>query len=186
MINLYETTGKISYLNEAKDTMQKTWELFYDKNNKILQKNPINTNDLFVPPSDINDHNMPNGNSIFLINSKKLEIITGEEKWKNICKEMSQSFHSFLNIQATQMISYLKNLDMCEGINAIRSNKIVLEWTVLNYNYPIIPNSAVENENDTPNLISYNLPKGTYIITLMDEIKCSKENYKVFDITSNE
>ena len=75
---------------------------------------------------------------------------------------------------------------MCEGINAIRSNKIVLEWTVLNYNYPIIPNSAVENENDTPNLISYNLPKGTYIITLMDEIKCSKENYKVFDITSNE
>ena len=116
MINLYETTGKISYLNEAKDTMQKTWELFYDKNNKILQKNPINTNDLFVPPSDINDHNMPNGNSIFLINSKKLEIITGEEKWKNICKEMSQSFHSFLNIQATQMISYLKNLDMCEEL----------------------------------------------------------------------
>ena len=116
MISLYETTGKINYLDDAKKTMQKTWDLFYDKNNKILQKNPIRENDLFVPPSDINDHNIPNGNSIFLINAKKLEIITNESKWKNICKELSQSFHSFLNSQSTQMISYLKNLDICEEL----------------------------------------------------------------------
>ena len=95
-------------------------------------------------------------------------------------------FSLILASKAGTLIENSKNLDMCEGINAIRSNKIVREWTVLNYNYPIIPNSAVNNKNDTPNLISYNLPKGTYIITLMDEIKCSKENYKVFDITSNE
>ncbi len=114
MINLYETSGKINYLNEAKEIMEKAWDLFYDKKNKILQKNPIVENDLFVPPSDINDHNIPNGNSIFLMNAKKLEVITGEDKWKNICKELSQSFHSFLNLQATQMISYLKNLDLCE------------------------------------------------------------------------
>ena len=30
MINLYETTGKISYLNDAIKTMNKTWDLFYD------------------------------------------------------------------------------------------------------------------------------------------------------------
>ena len=64
--------------------MQKIWlrklgNLFYDKKNKILQKNLIEKNDLFVPPSDVNDSNIPNGNSIFLLNCKKLEVITGEE-----------------------------------------------------------------------------------------------------------
>ena len=98
---------------------QKTWNLFYDENNKILQKNLIKKNDLFVPPSDINDSNIPNGNSIFLLNCKKLEVITGETKWQNMSKELTQSFHSFLNLQSTQMVSYIKNLDMCEEFTDI-------------------------------------------------------------------
>ena len=114
LINLYETTGESNYLEDAKKTMQQAWDLFFDKNNKILQKNPIKDNDLFASPSDINDHNIPNGNSIFLINSKKLEVITGEEKWKKMNKELIQNFHSFLNLNSPQMLSYVKNLDMCE------------------------------------------------------------------------
>ena len=74
IINFYEITGEAIYLNSAKDLAQKTWDLFYDKNNKILQKNLIEKNDLFVPPSDVNDSNIPNGNSIFLLNTKKLEV----------------------------------------------------------------------------------------------------------------
>ena len=116
MINFYEITGKITYLNSAKDMAQKTWDLFYDKNNKILQKNLIEKNDLFVPPSDVNDSNIPNGNSIFLLNCKKLEIITNEKKWQNMTDELTKSFHSFLNLQSTQMVSYIKNLDMCEEL----------------------------------------------------------------------
>ncbi len=116
MIDLYEVTGKNTFLDDAKNTMQKTWDLFYDKNNKILQKNPINKNDLFVPPLDISDHNVPNGNSIFLINCKKLEIITNENKWKDMSKELIESLHSYLNLQASQMVSYIKNLDLCEEI----------------------------------------------------------------------
>ena len=114
MINFYEVTGKIDYLDDAKKVVQQTWNLFYDKKNKILQKNPIKQNDLFVPPLDINDSNVPNGNSIFLLNCKKLEVITNDAKWQNMVKELTQSFHSFLNLQATQMASYIKNLDVCE------------------------------------------------------------------------
>ena len=116
MINLYETTGKISYLDDAIKTMDKTWKLFYDNKNKILQKNPIEQNDLFVPPSDINDHNIPNGNSIFLMNSKKLEVITGDKKWKEINKELIQSFHSFLNLHSSQMVSYIKTINICDEL----------------------------------------------------------------------
>ena len=118
MINLYETTGESSYLNDAKKIVQKTWDLFYDKDNKILQKNPINKNDLFVPPLDINDSNVPNGNSIFLLNCKKLEVITDEIKWQSMTKDLMQSFHSFINLQSTQMFSYIKNLDICEELTS--------------------------------------------------------------------
>ena len=114
MINLYETTGEIIYLDDAKKIANQTWDLFYDKENKILQKNPIKQNDLFVPPLDINDSNIPNGNSVFLLNCKKLELITGDTKWQDMAKELIQSFHSFLNLRSTQMVSYIKNLDMCE------------------------------------------------------------------------
>jgi len=116
MINFYETTGEINYLDDAKKIVQQTWDLFYDKENKILQKNPIKQNDLFVPPLDINDSNIPNGNSVFLLNCKKLEVITNDTKWQGMAKELIQSFHSFLNLKSTQMVSYIKNLDMCEEL----------------------------------------------------------------------
>jgi len=116
MINFYETTGEINYLDDAKQIVQQTWDLFYDKENKILQKNPIKQNDLFVPPLDINDSNIPNGNSVFLLNCKKLEAITNDTKWQGMAKELIQSFHSFLNSKSTQMVSYIKNLDMCEEL----------------------------------------------------------------------
>jgi len=116
MINFYETTGEINYLDDAKKIVQQTWDLFYDKENKILQKNPIKQNDLFVPPLDINDSNIPNGNSVFLLNCKKLEAITNDTKWQGMAKELIQSFHSLLNLKSTQMVSYIKNLDMCEEL----------------------------------------------------------------------
>ena len=116
MINFYEITGEISFLSEAKEKMQKTWDLFYDKNNKILQKNPIKENDLFVSPIDLNDHNIPNGNSIFLLNCKKLEAITGDQNWQNMVSELTKSFHSFLNVNSSQMVSFIKNLDICNEL----------------------------------------------------------------------
>ena len=116
MINFYETTGEVNYLDDAKKIVQQTWDLFYDKENKILQKNPIKQNDLFVPPLDINDSNIPNGNSVFLLNCKKLEAITNDTKWQGMAKELTRSFHSFLNLKSTQMTSYIKNLDMCEEL----------------------------------------------------------------------
>jgi len=116
IITLYETTGEINYLKDAKKIAQQTWDLFYDKENKILQKNPIKQNDLFVPPLDINDNNKPNGNSVFLLCCKKLEAITNDTKWQGMAKELTQSFHSFLNLKSMQMVSYIKNLDMCEEL----------------------------------------------------------------------
>jgi len=75
--------------------------------------------------------------------------------------------------------------DFCEGVTAYRNGKAVKDWTPINYNYSMMPESQVENQNDHPNLISYNFPVGTYLIMLMDPKSCSKENYVVFDVKRN-
>jgi len=139
MINFYEITGEDTFLDNAKNLTQKTWELFYDEKNKILQKNPIKKNDLFVPPLDINDSNIPNGNSIFLLNCKKLGVITDESNWSNMANELIKSFHSYLNLRSTQMVSYIKNLDMCDELvtftffGDVDKNKELQKYVKKNY-----------------------------------------------------
>ncbi len=183
MINFYETTGEINYLNSAEKMAGKTWDLFYDKNNKILQKNLIDKNDLFVPPSDVNDSNIPNGNSIFLLNCKKLSVITGDSKWESITKELTKSFHSFLNLQSTQMVSYIKNLDMCEELQSfsffgdINKNKELHKYVKKNY----LKSSTLIYKNDSKEnylIICKNQTCSNKIKTL-EELKAVVKNYAI-------
>jgi len=183
MINFYETTGEINYLDDAKKIVRQTWDLFYDKENKILQKNPIKQNDLFVPPLDINDSNIPNGNSVFLLNCKKLEAITNDTKWQGMAKELIQSFHSFLNLKSTQMVSYIKNLDMCEELTTftffgdIKKIKELQQFVKKNY----LKSSTLIYKED---------PKENYLVVCknqtcsnkiksIDELKSIVKNYAI-------
>ncbi len=169
MINFYETTGEINYLDDAKKIVQQTWDLFYDKKNKILQKNPIKQNDLFVPPLDINDGNIPNGNSVFLLNCKKLEVITNDTKWQGMAKELIQSFHSFLNLKSTQMTSYIKNLDMCEELTTftffgdIKKIKELQQFVKKNY---LKSSTLIYKEN----------PKENYLVVCKNQTCSNKIN----------
>ena len=59
------------------------------------------------------------GISIFLLNCKKLEAITNDSKWRGMAKKLIQSFHSFLNLKSTQMVSYIKNFRHVRRINNV-------------------------------------------------------------------
>ncbi len=176
MINFYESTGEINYLDDAKKIIQQTWDLFYDEKNKILQKNPIEENDLFVPPLDINDNNIPNGNSIFLLNCKKLEAITNDNKWQSMAKELIQSFHSFLNLQSTQMVSYIKNLDICEELTTftffgdVKKIKELQKFVKKNY----LKSSTLIYKND---------PKESYLIVCKNQT-CSNKIKNIEELKS--
>jgi len=183
MINFYETTGEINYLDDAKKIVQQTWDLFYDKENKILQKNPIKQNDLFVPPLDINDSNIPNGNSVFLLNCKKLEAITNDTKWQGMAKELIQSFHSFLNLKSTQMVSYIKNLDMCEELTTftffgdIKKIKELQQFVKKNY---LKSSTLIYKEDPKENylVVCKNQTCSNKIKTI-DELKSVVKNYAI-------
>ena len=78
LITLYELENDTESLNICQELMLKAWDLFYNDEYKLLQKNIVKNNDLFVNPIDISDNNIPNGNSVYLMVCNKLKNITGK------------------------------------------------------------------------------------------------------------
>ena len=114
LITLYELNHDKDALKNCKITMRETWNLFYNDEHKLLQKNPKLNNDLFVNPIDIFDVNIPNGNSIFLLVCNKLKNVTNDKYWDEKIDLLSKSCNSYISYNFSQMFSYLKILDICE------------------------------------------------------------------------
>ena len=129
LLSNYEFTKNQSSLEKCRKLMEEAWKSFFNSDEGILQKNKIQSNDLFVEPIDLNDNNIPNGNSIYLLITNKLNSITPDNKWNERINILSKSFHSHLNSNFAQMFSYIKILDICENnitvtINSKNSNTI--------------------------------------------------------------
>jgi len=103
-LDLYDQTLKPNYLFKAKELCKKTIEFFYIKKKSIFQKNMVDTNDLFHKPIDISDGNIPNGNSVMLLNFTRL-------KMKNEAIELSNSLNGYLNNYKSLMASALKSIN---------------------------------------------------------------------------
>ncbi len=114
LITLYEINNDKISLEKCVKTMEEVWNLFFNEENKLLQKNILKSNDLFVQPLDIADNNIPNGNSIYLLICNKLINITNNKLWSKKLDILSKSYHTFINYNFSQMFSYLKILDICE------------------------------------------------------------------------
>ena len=114
LLTMYEFKNDKSSLIKCESLMNEAWNGFFNTNDKILQKNKVQFNDLFVEPVDLNDNNIPNGNSIYLFICNKLFNILGDKKWNEKINTLSKSFHSHINSNFSQMFSYIKILDICE------------------------------------------------------------------------
>ena len=114
LITLYELNHDKAALKNCEIIMRETWNLFYNDEHKLLQKNPKLNNDLFVNPIDIFDVNIPNGNSIFLLVCNKLKNVTNDKYWDEKIDLLSKSCNSYISYNFSQMFSYLKILDICE------------------------------------------------------------------------
>jgi len=114
MITLYEVDGDEQALGKSMTIMKEVWEIFYNKDTQLLQKNIIQRNDLFVNPIDLNDSNIPNGNSVYLNLCNKLYTITNDKIWMEKVNILKKSFHQVLNSFYSQMFSFIKTLDLCD------------------------------------------------------------------------
>ena len=115
LVTLYEVNGDEKSLEKAINTMKEIWEIFYNKDTQLLQKNKIKDNDLFVSPIDLNDSNIPNGNSVYLNLCNKVYTITNDKFWFDKVEILKKSFHQVLNSFFSQMFSFIKVLDLCEN-----------------------------------------------------------------------
>ena len=113
LMTMYEIESDKKYLDKLIKIMNEVWEMFYDEKSKLLQKNQIKDNDLFVSPIDLNDNNIPNGNSIYLDICNKLYSITNDRLWLDKSEVLKKSFHQILNSNFSQMFSFIKILDIC-------------------------------------------------------------------------
>ena len=114
LITLYEVDGDEKALEKSTTIMKEIWEIFYNKDTQLLQKNIIQKNDLFVSPVDLNDSNIPNGNSVYLNLCNKLYTITNDKFWMEKVNILKKSFHQVLNSFYSQMFSFIKTLDLCD------------------------------------------------------------------------
>ena len=125
LITMYEINNDKASLDKCEKKMEECWQLFFNKENNLLQKNILKSNDLFVQPIDIGDSNVPNGNSIYLLICSKLKNITNNKLWNEKLDILSKSFHSYINYNFSQMFSYLKILDICaENVTVTLHGKI--------------------------------------------------------------
>ena len=115
LVTLYEVNGDEISLEKAINIMKEIWEIFYNKDTQLLQKNKIKDNDLFVSPIDLNDSNIPNGNSVYLNLCNKIYTITNDKFWFDKVEILKKSFHQVLNSFFSQMFSFIKVLDLCEN-----------------------------------------------------------------------
>ena len=111
---MYELENDKKALELCEKIMTEAWELFFNNDYNLLQKNVIKNNDLFINPIDITDNNIPNGNSIYLMVCNKLANISNNGQWKDKIDLLSKTFHSYLNYNYSQMFSFIKILDICK------------------------------------------------------------------------
>ena len=159
LLNLYEIEEKKEYLDEASKIMVEAWNMFYDDKSKLLQKNPIKTNDLFASPVDLNDNNIPNGNSVYLTQINKLYYITNDKHWSEKSRILQQSFHQVLNSNFSQMFSFVKALDMYHetiSFTFYGDNKEIKNYLLKNYFDRAIFIYNTENNSDSGVVICKN------------------------------
>ena len=84
----------------------------------------LTTLKLVVDPIEINDNNLPNGNSIYLLVCNKLNNLTKDNGWLNKKDLLSKTFHSYINYNFSQMFSFIKTLNICEKNITITFNGI--------------------------------------------------------------
>ena len=65
----------------------------------------------------------------------------------------------------------------------MKSKNIPDTWTIFT-DINLFSEKNVPNQNDHPNLVSYSLPKGSYVIFFDKFDKCTKDSYVTFDVNT--
>ena len=107
--DLYDKTMNFKYKDLARKMTYEALNKFFLTDKNIFQKNPKNSNDIFLKPIDVGDNTIPNGNAIMLINLIRLGMM--EE-----AKKLSDSLNGYLNIYKNHMMTSVRAIDFFNNV----------------------------------------------------------------------
>lgn len=91
LIELYEATLKVVYLDKALNLAQEIDRLFRDEDGGYYFSGS-DAEELLVRPKEVYDGATPSGNSVAALSFLKLRALTNQEKWQDRALEMLQVF----------------------------------------------------------------------------------------------
>ena len=141
LISLYEPTGDLDYLEQARTIIQYLQTNYIEEEGIFFYFTHAKQNDILVRKKDIYDGAMPSGNALMAWNLHKTAILLGEEKWKqqslkmlDRVKEGVIKYPNSFGIWANLMLEMVQGTHeiLVLGRNAINEGRELLNWYVPN------------------------------------------------------
>lgn len=88
LIDLFETTGKLNYLEEAQQLTDKTFRDFFDPEKDFFYFSPITQTDLIDRSIEVHDNVIPASNSVMANNLFRLGHVAGQTNYLKIAETM--------------------------------------------------------------------------------------------------
>ena len=170
LLELYESTFNVSYLEKALTTAQKMIDMFFDPSNGGFFLYAHDGEPLILRPKETYDGALPSGNSVAAWVLEKLKVLTGERHWK----ELSEKQLNFLYQAARQYPAgySFSLLAMCQALYPAK--KLVC----------VLPDSQIPKEL-TSQLARYRSPDLTILVKtpenqkLLEQLVPSAKDYPI-------
>lgn len=88
LMDLFETTGKLNYLEDAQQLTDKTFRDFFDRDKDFFYFSPITQTDLIDRSIEVHDNVIPASNSIMANNLFRLGHLAGQTNYLKIAETM--------------------------------------------------------------------------------------------------
>jgi len=115
LLELYEATFKVDYLETAIEFNDTLLKYFWDANGGGFFLTPENSADLPVRTKDIHDGATPSGNSVAMLNLIRLAKITGRTDLENKAFELAKTFSKKVTQSPAGHTQFLAALDFALG-----------------------------------------------------------------------
>jgi uncharacterized protein len=115
LIELYETTFEIGYLQKALELQNDMIDKFWDKENNGFFMTPNNAEKLIIRQKEIYDGALPSGNSVGMLNLLRLARMTGNIDFEEKANKISQLFSSIVKKSPSQHTQLLIAVDFALG-----------------------------------------------------------------------
>lgn len=115
LIELYETTFDVAYLEEALSLNETQIELFWDKENGSFYFTSEEGEKLLVRHRELYDGAVPSGNSVSALNNLRLARITGNSQLEEIAEKIARAYSRDLNQSPSAFTQMLVALDFAFG-----------------------------------------------------------------------